>query len=256
MTALSTDNCPLSFPIIADDNPHMDNQVIENLKRIIADRDLSWEQASVRCGLDRSYFRTLFGREGSVPRGKTLQKISAGLKAEVSDIMAGAESDGRGAPAQMVPLGTRAPAAMDFTETRGRLPTDVPVLGTAAGSHLQGAFQMSNDPVDWARRPPALIGAVGIYALYVEGESMVPQWPPGELIFVTPNKPPRVGDGVVVQIRTAPNEPIQATLGLYAKRTAERFVIHKHNPSADIELARNTIVDIHKVLTTAELFGM
>ncbi|MGM5087561.1 S24 family peptidase [Rhizobium sp. 814_E9_N1_1] len=232
----------------------MDNQVIENLKRIIAEQGLNWEQASVRCGLDRSYFRTLFGRTGSLPRGNTLQKIASGLKVPVSDLMVGRESGQ--APAQMVPLGARAPTPTDFAETRGRLPTDVPVLGTAAGSHLQGAFQISNDPVDWARRPPALIGAVGIYALYVEGESMVPQWPPGELIFVTPNKPPRLGDGVVVQIRAAPHEPIQATLGVYARRTADRFVIRKHNPPAEIEIARGTIVDIHKVLTIAELFGM
>ena len=42
-------------------------------------------------------------------------------------------------------------------------------MGTAAGAMLgKGAFQLSSDVVDYVRRPQALTGARGVYALYVE----------------------------------------------------------------------------------------
>lgn len=139
--------------------------------------------------------------------------------------------------------------------SRMQMANDVPVMGTAAGSHLKGAFQFSMDPIDYVRRPPALVGARDVYSLYVEGESMEPEFRPGQLIYVHPHKPPRIGDAVVIQCVMADGS-YEATIGIYARRTAEMIAIHKHNPKATIEINRSIVAAIHKVLTTNELFGV
>lgn len=139
--------------------------------------------------------------------------------------------------------------------SRLQMTNDVPVMGTAAGSHAKGAFQFSMNPIDFVRRPPALVGARDVYALYVEGESMEPEFRPGQLIYVHPHKPPRIGDAVVIQCM-ASDGSYEATIGLYARRSPETIAIHKHNPKATVEVNRSIIVAIHKVLTTNELFGV
>ncbi len=138
---------------------------------------------------------------------------------------------------------------------RQSLPLDIPVLGTAAASHNGGSFQITPDPVDYVRRPPALFLAKDIYALFVEGVSMIPQYWPGELIYVTPHKPPRFGDPVVVQCKQIDGS-YESTIGLLAKRSETSIILDKHNPQAQISIPRESIHAMHKILTTNELFGV
>lgn len=141
--------------------------------------------------------------------------------------------------------------------TPNDMPNDVPVLGTAAGSHLRGAFQLDEaNIVDWVRRPPALTGAKTAYAIYVEGSSMAPEHNAGDLRFVHPGRPPRIGDTVIVQLRNGPNEPIEASIGHYRRKTPTQLVIGKLNPEAEVQLKLDIVIDIHKVLTMNELFGV
>ena len=99
------------------------------------------------------------------------------------------------------------------------------------------------------------MGARDIYALYVEGSSMEPQYFPGDLVYVHPHKPPRLGDVIVVQSAITDVE-VEATLGVYVKRTEQHLTILKRNPVAEVQLKREAIRAIHKVLTVNELFGV
>lgn len=138
---------------------------------------------------------------------------------------------------------------------RAALQMDIPVMGTAAANHLRGAFQFEGGVVDHVRRPPALSGARDVYALYVEGTSMEPRFRHGDLVFVHPHRPARIGDDVVVQI--ARNDgATKATIGRLVRRTGERVVIGKFNPAAEIELPAATVQAVHKVLDMAEIFGV
>lgn len=139
-----------------------------------------------------------------------------------------------------------------------RLPTDVPVKGTAAGSLARGAFQLDVDTiVDYVRRPPALMNARHAYALFVEGTSMEPRYFPGDLIFVHPDRPPRFGDTVVVQIRMGEHHPIEASIGVLRRRTGSHLVIGKLNPpDTEVSLKAETVIAVHKVLNTNDLFGV
>lgn len=139
---------------------------------------------------------------------------------------------------------------------RTATPVDVPVMGTAAGSHESGAFQLNTGVVDWIRRPPALVGARDIYALYVEGNSMEPQFSPGDLVYIHPHKPPRIGDAVIIQQKLSAGDDITATIGILRRVNSETILIEKHNPKAEIPITRSVIISIHKVLTVNELFGV
>ncbi len=136
------------------------------------------------------------------------------------------------------------------------LDKDVPVFGTAAGA-VEGAFQMNNDgsPIDTVRRPDSLIGAKNVYALYVQSDSMIPQYKPGDLIYVHPDRVAQIGDSVVVLVRYADVEDIQVFLKCLARRTARKLVLEQHNPKGTIEIETKNVQAIHRVLTMNELMG-
>ncbi len=226
----------------------------EKLQKIILSKGLSWEAASLQSGLERSYFRKLFERGGASPRGKTLEKIAKGLEISISELFEDTAANSN--------LGTPPAAKSDVRSASARLPPlmemakDVPVMGTAAGSHLRGAFQLSADPVDYVRRPPTLMNARNIYSLYIEGTSMEPQYAPGDLVYIHPDKPARFGDAVVVQCQLSAEGQLEATIGILSKRSGDSITIRKHNPPAEIEISKDTIVALHKVLSMNEIYGV
>lgn len=225
----------------------MENDLKNRVLTRINQLGLSPETVSNRMGMERSYLRKLFEREAQQPRLETLKKLAGALDVSVDWLATGSgDPSGRGGPA---------PAPEIQTTSQATLPKDVPVMGTAAGSHLRGAFQLEGGIVDYVRRPPALMGTRDIYALYVEGTSMEPQYSPGDLVYVHSHKPPRPGDAVIIQAMSGENGSMEATIGIYRKQTAEEFVLGKHNPAAEVKIPRRLITVVHKVLTLNELFG-
>lgn len=140
--------------------------------------------------------------------------------------------------------------------SRQYMPQDVPVMGTAACNADHGSFKLDSSIIDYARRPPGLLTAKDVYALYVEGDSMEPRFTAGDLVFVHPRKPVRIGDSVVVQIAKSENEPIEAMIAVLSKRTSHEVFLQKYNPNKIISFDNKNIVAIHKILQMAELFGL
>lgn len=240
----------------------MSNSLHERLKTRISEMGLTYEGAAKRSGLDRSYFKTMFDRENSSPRGDTLRKIAKGLEVSEAWILTGVAQEeptpdnqqNGSSPADAKPMNST--VAAPILPQRHEMPNNIPVMGTAAGSHIGGAFQFEGGVIDYVRRPPALMGARDIYALFVEGSSMEPQFFPGDLIYINPHKPPRIGDAIVVQTRISSDRPMEATIGILIKRTETHIVIRKHNPTAEVQLLRNGETMVHKILTMNELFGV
>ncbi|OHV73352.1 S24 family peptidase [Ensifer sp. LCM 4579] len=225
----------------------MTETIHDRIKSRLAETGLSQAAASQKAGLSRDAIRKLLTNEGQLPTGKTLTGLAAALETSEQWLLTGGDRP----PVQDV-----RPADIEFP-ARSEMPKDVAVLGTAAGSHERGAFQLSSDPIEYVRRPPALVGARDIYSLYVEGSSMEPQFWPGDLVYVHPHRHPRTGDAVVVQSRNEGDDStVEATIGLYVEKTPDSLVIRKHNPPAEIEIPSATISAYHKVLTLNELFGV
>lgn len=144
----------------------------------------------------------------------------------------------------------RAPVSPPYST----LPNDVPVFGTAAGS-FAGSFVIG-EAIDHKPRPPGLLKARDIYAIYVVGSSMEPEHPPGELRFVNPHRPPRPGDSVIVQERRHGTAEVLAYIARFLRQTDKKLLVAKLNPEATVEFDRRFVIAVHKVMTTNELFGV
>ena len=242
---------------------------------------LTPEAGSRKSGLDKTYLKKLFARPNSSPKGDTLNKLATGLETTTTYILGqDQEAPTTSGGVIVVPaisaldlpphseLPPRSGPLPDLLSAEVReanveypaiaqLPRDVPVYGTAAGSFLgQGAFQFEGGVIEFVRRPPALMGSKAVYALYVEGTSMSPEHNPGDLRFVHTTRPPRPGDSVIVQLRTKEDGEVEGYIGRYVKQTPQYLVIHKLNPESTVQLKRDYVVAVHRVLTVNDMFGV
>lgn len=136
---------------------------------------------------------------------------------------------------------------------------DVPVFGTAAGSGGEGAFLMNwaGGPIDYIRRPPGIAAARGVFAIYVENDSMAPRYEPGEPVYCDPHKPPAIGSYVVVVLDgEAPGDPPQAFLKRLVRRTASELICEQFNPPREIRFPTARIKQIARVLDWRDLTGV
>jgi transcriptional regulator with XRE-family HTH domain len=65
---------------------------------------------------------------------------------------------------------------------------DLPVHAAAQGG--PGQMIVSTDPVDWVLRPDPLRNVAAGYGVMIIGESMVPEFRPGDIALVNPHLPP------------------------------------------------------------------
>lgn len=220
----------------------------------LTELDLTPEGASKKAGLSRAFLRKMMERQNGNPRSGSLIRLASALETTPAWLLEGTGPKTNEAQPASQPANDIRPADVT-TPYRDEMPANIPVMGTAAAS-IAGAFQFEGGVIDYVRRPPALLVARDIYAIYVEGSSMEPEHRPGDLRFVHPNKPARVGDSVVVQTRNHESDDIQAMIGHLVKRSGDTIVIGKLNPFAEVAISRATVVRLHKVLDMNELFGV
>jgi phage repressor protein C with HTH and peptisase S24 domain len=132
---------------------------------------------------------------------------------------------------------------------------DIPVMGTARGGS-EGSFLLNmGEAIDWVRRPPALEGKAGLYAIYVEGDSMSPRFYAGERVLVSTKQPPKPGSDVVIQIKpTSEGAPITAYLKSLVRQNSEEVVVEQFNPPRQMKFKRAQIESLHTVLNRDETF--
>jgi phage repressor protein C with HTH and peptisase S24 domain len=240
----------------------MTNTLHERIQQRLKDLEMTPEAASLAAGLDRGYIGKTLGRPSSSPRSDTLKKLARALKTTEAWLLSEGDAPPPGADVIEAEPSIRNTNAAGLESSapllpaRQDMPLDIPVYGTAAGSLMRGAFQFEGGIVDHVRRPPALMGAREVYALYVEGTSMEPQYFPGDLIYIHPRRPPKVGDIVVVQSQNGEHAAIEASLGIYRRVTEKSVTIGKRNPDSEVDLNRAHVRSIHRVLTVNELFGV
>lgn len=189
------------------------------------------------------------------PRPNTMEAIAKALNVSLDWLHTGIKADDNQLSPQDTnyPNGIKSPTVR--VPSRQSMPLDVPVMGTAAYNTESGAFRLDSSVIDYVRRPPGLVTTKDVYALYVEGDSMEPKFISGDLIFIHPRKPVRIGDPVVVQIVKGESEPFEAMIAVLVKRTGQQIFLQKYNPNQVISFDNKVIVSVHKILAMNELFG-
>lgn len=160
---------------------------------------------------------------------------------------------------------SRGPSASEPTRTAQQAPLpprrdemvkDVPVLGTTMGGS-RGDFTMNNgDPVDFARRPPIIEKRKDVFCLFVRGESMVPWRQPGDLVYVDPNRQPRNGDFVVIElIPDEHDDGRPAFIKKLVKISGNKLIVEQFQPAKLIEFDRRMVGRLLRVMDWSELLG-
>lgn len=128
----------------------------------------------------------------------------------------------------------------------------IPVLGLAVGGS-DGEYVFNGSPLDYVPNIASLCNVIDAYAIYIDGESMVPRYRPGEIAYVHPAKPPRRGDDVVVQIRPRnEGEPPHGFVKQFVAWTDSKLILHQFNPAGDIEFDKNMVVSVHTIMQSGK----
>lgn len=151
----------------------------------------------------------------------------------------------------------RQPPASVTVPLRGEMDRDLPILGSVSGGP-GGLWQMENgSAVDWARRPPRLIGRTDVFGLFVEETSMIPAHMPGSLVIVEKARPPKPGDDVVFELLPdKPHGERKAMIKRLVALTPTLVKVEQFQPPKRLEFARKLVVNLYRVMTIADLFGM
>lgn len=112
---------------------------------------------------------------------------------------------------------------------------DLPVYGAAEGG--RGALIVTNDPVDYVRRPAPLAQVKDGYGLIIVGESMVPEMKPGETALVHPHLPPVAGEPCVFYADNEAGEQ-RVTVKSYVRSTSTHWHVEQWNPPRKFTLDR------------------
>lgn len=215
----------------------------DEIYRLIDDNKLGMKAVSLTAGLGETFVRDILKR-GRTPSTENLKAVKDAIARLSGRILLEPTSDVR--PAEDVdPI------------IRNQLARDIDVLGAAAGSDLgRGSFKFSMDPIDKAMRPPGLIGARGVYAVYVENDSMSPKYEPGDLVYVSMHRPPAPGDAVIVQNPGEVEGDFSGFIKILVRRTKDWVETRQLNPEGPVKFRNHPGLILHRVYTTNELFGI
>lgn len=237
----------------------------ETLIKLRARSGLSLEEVALAAGYSgrsgvQRYFSAEFERRLDVD---VATRIAAAL-------------DGRGTPpivreevltlagvahgVEVIPANVVAPKYMD-------LPRDVPVYGTALGTFVDGeegevieqTLVHQADAIDFFMRPPGYAMKKGLYGVFIAGSSQSPRFEEGEIAFVDPNRPPMVGDDVVVYLvdddGNGGDKLVAVLIKRLLRRTASHVELRQFNPPLEFRVPAQRISAIHRVLTNAEMLA-
>ncbi len=127
-------------------------------------------------------------------------------------------------------------------------PTDLPVHSAAEGG--AGQIIVTSEPVDWLPRPAPVANVRGAYGLYVVGESMVPEFEPGDIALVNPHLPV-VPDTTCIFYGQKQDE-VRATIKRLRRKTGDTWYLKQWNPpegmKAEFTLSRVAWPVCHRVV--------
>jgi phage repressor protein C with HTH and peptisase S24 domain len=145
-------------------------------------------------------------------------------------------------------LGCTVDAVLGVEVITSSKPTDsrmLPVYGAAQGGV---GFDITDvrEPIDSIEAPPYLQNSVDAYAVYVTGDSMVPRFNPGEVVYVHPGKPFKANDSVIVQFED--NKADHAIIKTFKKMDEKKIFLSQFNPDKTISYQRLQVKCVHKII--------
>lgn len=221
----------------------MASEQVEQVRALVEGQKLNMKAVSLAAGLGETFVRDMLKRDRE-PSAENFRKVMEAISRLTGRV-------------PLDPVGEVVPADVEHVPG-AHLPKDIDVLGAAAGSELgRGSFHFSTDAIDRVSRPPGLIGVKGVYAAYVENDSMYPMYSSGDLVFANNFRPPRPGDPVIIQYPgEVEGDEVGGFIKILVRRTAEWVECKQFNPEGSIKFRNHPRLQLHRVYTNNELFGI
>lgn len=209
---------------------------------------------ALRAGVNRTIFNDVKKR-GNI-RHDSLLKLLGAVGVTLAEFESGQSrvmSEVRGTG--MTPRQVRDAWSMDG-DTK-----PVPLLGSAFGGNWDNLEDVEMielrlaEVLDYLARPPSLADDSEAYAVEIVGDSMAPRFEPGEMVFVSPKAPVRIGDDVIVQLRAEGNPEESDFAGQITEILIKRLVkrgpdyveLRQFNPDKTFRVPASRVRRIHRV---------
>lgn len=125
-------------------------------------------------------------------------------------------------------------------EATGRFSADIPLCGAVAGSEEAFVVNDGHNEGETVARHPLLRGIDGAFAAYVLGESMVPRFNPGEIVYIHPARPPMKGWPCVIEMKNG-----EGYLKIYDGMDDANVHVTQYNPAKKRHFRR---ADVRRVM--------
>ncbi|MCG5247954.1 XRE family transcriptional regulator [Methylorubrum extorquens] len=147
----------------------------------------------------------------------------------------------RARPKRDLPEFAKDPA---YWATAAGLIGEVPLYASAEGG--DGALIIERDPIGTVRRPPELQGVKDGYAIYHVGESMVPEFEPGDTLYINPRLTALINTTCVFY-NTSAEEP-RAMVKRLKGETSDEWRVAQHNPPLTFSISKADWGIRHRVI--------
>ena len=215
------------------------------------ERNLTEREASIDATGKPDALRYIRTR-GAMPSAERLEKIAETLGTTPAWLLGAADG-------ASVDVGAQENPGINAI-TQRRLPRTLPVFGTALAADLE-LTSAEGDPVaieqvevnmaepsDQMARPTALAGNKGYYVVTVWGHSMEPRHDSGRRALVYSSREARIGEDVVVQLRS-PIDDGEAVTAVLIKQLVRHkpgsVVLRQFNPAIEFEVPMERVKHIH-----------
>ena len=209
----------------------MDGGLGERVAAKRAERGWSQNQLAKRIGSTQQAVQKIEG--GSTRNPRFIVELAQELGVSIEWLRTGKEPE----PGPDVNLAEARPLADG--------PRDLPVYSAAEGGD-DGAWALSGEPIEYARRPEPLATVRDAFAVYVTGDSMIPAFRPGDQVFVHPHRPP--GRGVDAVFEAEVDGMRLALLKHLIRWSGTHWDVEQFNPPKRIKLLRSKWLTCHVVV--------
>lgn len=122
---------------------------------------------------------------------------------------------------------------------------DVPLYAAAEGG--EGALYVDREPIGTVPRPPLLQGVKDGYAIYLSGESMSPEFEPGDILLVNPRLPAISGSACVFY--SIHEDEVKVRAKRLLNSSSDSWRVQQHNPAMVFELQKTEWPICHRIVS-------
>lgn len=232
----------------------------ERIRERLAATGKSAHAVSVEISANPGYVRDLLDPDkGGTPGAARIAALADALDTTITYLLGDADHE----PAPKGDLSIRSPA-VNFRHKGAADP--IPVVGTAYCDDLaietdDGELRVERIQLELDHRlrliarPEALWASRDAYAIDLHGDSMEPALPQGSTRIVDPNRAPRPGDDVIVQLtdRDGSDHITTALVKRFVRQTATHVELTQFNPPQTFRIPRAQVIRLHRIVPYEEL---